>query len=137
MRLVCSKCGLAFESVLIDQGDAFKEILIKSQNHVKFRHQDIFGALALSVQMALAALATLIHFDECIVIPEDEKWVNQQMEKNQEIVMIALGYDPNEEEEEDDNDNQEEEGEEEISDLDKEVAAPEVPFFQENKDADN
>ena len=99
MRLVCSKCGLAFESVIIDRSIAFQELISKSQNHIKFKHPEEFKLLALGVQRALAALAVTIHFDECIMIPEEEVWVRDQIEENREMIMEAIGYKPEEDEE--------------------------------------
>jgi hypothetical protein len=42
------------------------------------------------------ALAQIVHFDECVVIPEDQVWIKEQIVENTKLVMMALGYDEDE-----------------------------------------
>jgi hypothetical protein len=111
MRVACSKCGLSFETLIIDQHQALKELEAKTINHVKHKHPEIFNPLAEGIQKASMCLARLLHFDECVVVPDNEVWLKDQLMDSQEVVMIAMGYDPNEDEE--DEEEELEEGEEE------------------------
>ena len=107
MRLVCKKCGFMFETLIIDQKIAFNDLGIKSSNHIKFKHPEIFEALAVAIQKCSMALAQLLHFDECIVVPEEEVWILSQLEEAQKVVMMALGFDPEEDDDDEDEDDDE------------------------------
>jgi hypothetical protein len=109
MRLLCSKCGTAWDSLIIDQRLAFKELVDKSTNHIKFKHPELFAALAVGIQKCSMALAQIVHFDECVVIPEEETWIQEQIMENTKLVMMALGFDAEEDEIEDEDDSEDEE----------------------------
>ena len=113
MTIVCSKCGKQFISVIVDRSLALKEVEGKSILHMRERHREIFEALAKGIQITGINLARLLHFDECVVVPEDEEFITEQLGECEEIVMMAIGYDPDtEEEDEEDGDGlEEEEGE--------------------------
>ena len=122
MRILCSKCGLAWDSVILDQRLAFSELVVKSTNHIKFKHPDLFNALAVGIQKCSMALAQIVHFDECVVIPEDQVWIKEQIVENTKLVMMALGYDEDEDEgDEDDSEDDTDEEEERDSSKESEV----------------
>jgi hypothetical protein len=132
MRLVCKKCGAQFDSLLIDQRQAFNELVTKSTNHVKFRHKQVFEALAVAIQKCSMSLAQFLHFDECVIVPENEEWVQEQLEETQKMLAEAiLGFDPFEEDEEEeeeeteDTDDEPQVGEIETIDLVSETPSPE------------
>ena len=56
MRVACSKCGLSFETLIIDQHQALKELEAKTINHVKHKHPEIFNPLADGIQNRVGIL---------------------------------------------------------------------------------
>jgi hypothetical protein len=101
MIILCSKCGERFESLIIAQELAYKEVFGASCRHVKTKHPAMFAEMARAIAMSVGALTTLMHLDEFVVVPEDEKVVIEAIDKNREIIMAALGYDPEDDEDED------------------------------------
>lgn len=99
MKILCSKCGAIFESLIVDKKEAWKELQVKSTNHVMKKHKGTFELLAKGVQMASMALASIMHNNEFVIIPEDEKFPQEAMEFNENTVMMAIGYDYDEDEE--------------------------------------
>lgn len=117
MKLTCKFCGYQFESLILDKEIALKELETKSTRHIQQKHEDKLQQLATAIQVANYSLTSFMHFDNCVFIPEDETFVQGQIDKRQEIVMVALGYDPKleeEEEEEYEDDEVEDEDEEEV-----------------------
>lgn len=111
MKILCKVCGKTFESVIVDRDLAFREVEEMSTQHVRLHHKELFAAVAKGVQKCSFALARILHFDNCAVIPDDESYAIGKIEGTEELVMLALGYDPDveeEEEEEEDDDNEEE-----------------------------
>ena len=107
MTLVCSKCGYQFVSFIIDKHVALKELEDKIARHTREKHPEIFAGLAVAIQKACFALASLMQISEMIMIPEQETFVEEIMEERKEIVMLGLGYDPAEDAEEEDEDEEE------------------------------
>ena len=120
MIIYCSKCGEKFYSLIIDQDIAYREVFNKSTQHVKNKHSDLFKEMLKAAGASMAALTTYMHFDEFVIVPDTENKITEIIEKAQEIVMAALGYDPGEEEddEEDDIDSSEEGGEPDLGVID-------------------
>lgn len=102
MRVVCSKCGYQFESVIFDRQKALNEIEVKSTRHMKEKHGEEFAVVATAIQTCTIALSRLIHFGEFIVVPEQEDYVKEQLENAEEVIALACGFDEVEEEEEGD-----------------------------------
>jgi hypothetical protein len=102
MIIFCSKCEEKFESLIIDRKLAMKELVTKSMDHVRKKHREVFELLAMGIQKASTNLACYMHFDECVMIPEDERFIIEQIDEAQDMVMMAVGFDPTEEEEEED-----------------------------------
>ena len=107
MVILCSKCGERFESVIVDRDLAIKELSTTSTDHVRRKHRETFELLAKGIQKVSIAVATFMHFDECVTVPEEEKYILEKLDEVQELVMMAVGFDPDEIEE----DEEEEEGE--------------------------
>ena len=107
MIITCSKCGEKFESLIIDREIAYTEIFNASCKHVKNKHNAMFLEMARAVAVSLGALTTFLHFNEFILVREEETFVVDKVEQAQEVVLAAMGFDPEEEEDEED------EGEEE------------------------
>lgn len=110
MLMLCSKCGARFESLIVDRDLAFKEIMGVSMKHVQHRHKDMFNEMGKSMAICMAALSNFMHLSEFCIVPEEEEKIQDNMEQMQELVMVGIGFDP-EEDEEDDNEGDEEEGE--------------------------
>ena len=100
MIILCSKCGKRFESLIIDQNLAFKEISNASLRHIKVDHSAMFHEMSKAIAVSVIAMSTFMHFDEFVIVPEDELKIQEGLGKNQEIVMAAIGFDPDEEEDE-------------------------------------
>ena len=100
MIILCSKCGERFESLIIDQELAYKEVFNTSCRHVKTKHPAMFAEMAKMVAMCVGAMATFMHFNEFAVVPEDEAKIQEGIVKNQEVVMAAMGFDPEDDEDE-------------------------------------
>src|ERR1035437_1378504 len=100
MIILCSKCGERFESLIIDQELAYKEVFTASCRHVKTKHSAMFAEMARAIAVSVGAMTTFMHFEEFVVVPEDETKIQEGIMKNQEVVMVAIGFDPEEEEDE-------------------------------------
>ena len=100
MIILCSKCGERFESLIIDQELAYKEVFNTSCRHVKTKHPAMFAEMARAIAVSVGAMTTFMHFEEFVVVPEDETKIQEGIMKNQEVVMVAMGFDPEEEEDE-------------------------------------
>ena len=101
MIILCSKCGERFESLIIDQELAYKEVFGASCRHVKTKHPAMFAEMARAIAVSVGALTTFMHFEEFVVVPEDESKIQEGIAKSQEVVMAAMGFDPEDDEDED------------------------------------
>lgn len=126
MKILCSKCGEAFTSVIIDQDIAFKEVLVASMKHCRHKHKEQFELVGKAIAVGMANLTNFMHIDEFCVIPEDEEIIQGKVESMIETVMLGVGYDPQEDEEGEDEDLYTEEVVEELDPPD-EVPEVEVP----------
>jgi hypothetical protein len=104
MKVRCSKCDTPFESLIIDQDIAWKEILTKSSNHIKFKHPDMFKEMSQTVAITMTHLTAFMHISEFTIVGEEEIEIQNRLETCQEVVMAAIGFDSEEEEFEDDED---------------------------------
>jgi predicted transcriptional regulator len=104
MIILCSKCGERFESLIIDQELAYKEVFNASCRHVKTKHAAMFAEMARAIAVSIGAMTTFMHFEEFVVVPEDETKIQEGIMKNQEVVMVAMGFDPEDDEEDEDED---------------------------------
>lgn len=100
MRLVCTKCGYVLESLIIDKEIAWQDVSKQSIEHVKKVHRRVAEELAKTVTIASINLAVVAHVTEFLVIPEEEEFCQAKVSDAIETVMVAIGFDPNEEEEE-------------------------------------
>jgi hypothetical protein len=100
MRASCTKCGYQFESLDIGQERAFKEIEEKSTRHVKQKHGETVSLLSRATMECVVAMARLLHFNEFVMVPEEEDFILEQLSEAQDMVMMAIGFDPEEGEEE-------------------------------------
>jgi len=110
MRIVCSKCGEQFESLIVDRDLALKELETASSKHIHRRHKETYEQVAKAIAVCSVAIARLLHMTECVVIPEEEGYILEKIDEAQELVMMAIGYDPEEDEEDED----EEEGDDSL-----------------------
>jgi hypothetical protein len=117
MRVSCSKCNLVFESLIIDQDIAWKEILTKTSNHIKFKHLEMFKEMSQAVAVTMSHLTAFMHMSEFMIISDEEKEIQERLEKCQEVVMTAIGFDPYDEDEDEDEDLE-----------DNEIPAEEIPL---------
>ena len=83
-----------------------------SCRHVKTKHPAMFQEMSKAIAISVMSLTNFMHVNEFVVVPEDEKMINETVTRDQDIVMAALGYDPG-----DEDDDEEEEDEEEITEL--------------------
>jgi hypothetical protein len=104
MRASCTKCGYQFESVDIGQERAFKEIEEKSTRHVKQKHGETVSLLSKATMECVVSMARLLHFNEFVIVPEEENFILEQLSEAQDTVMMAIGFDPEEGEEEEEDD---------------------------------
>ena len=100
MRVTCSKCETPFESLIIDQDIAWREILTKSSNHIKFKHPAMFQEMSQTIAITMTHLTTFMHMNEFVIVGEEEKEIQERLEKCQEVVMSAIGFDVDEDEDE-------------------------------------
>lgn len=107
MRTACKMCGYQFESLILDKEMAFKEIEEKSTRHVAQKHPGECKEMQKAVAVIMPALLRVLHFGEFVMVPTDEEFVEARIDKSRDIVMAALGYDPEDMYEEE----EEEEGE--------------------------
>ncbi len=103
MKIICSKCGEVFESLILDQEIAFKDVLTHSMKHCNKKHREQFELVGKAVAIGMANLTNFMYIDEFVLIPEDEMLISEKVEKMIETVMLGVGYDPKE----DDNDEEE------------------------------
>ncbi len=108
MKILCSKCGDKFESLIIDQDMAFKEVMTSSMKHCRTKHKDQFELVGKAIAIGMANLTNFMHIDEFCVIPEDEEVVKGKVESMIETVMLGVGFDPEEDDEEETEDEVEE-----------------------------
>lgn len=101
MKLICSKCGTTFSSLIIDQELAYKEVFNKSVKHITTSHRAMFEEMQKSVAIGVGALTTFMHLSEFCLIPEDQIRLTAAMEQAQELILACVGYDPEEDDEED------------------------------------
>lgn len=130
MRILCSKCGEGFDSLIIDQSIAWKECIERSMKHVKYKHPEMFKAMGEAQQIAVPALSLFMHLNEFVMIPENNEFGKKSYEQTQELVMVSLGFDPDgDDEEEDVEDNEEtEESEPESTPIEKPTPGQPVPI---------
>lgn len=102
MIIVCSKCGEKFESLIVDRDLALKELEGASSRHVHKKHRELYEQVAKAIAICSVSIARVVHMTECMVVPEEETYIQEKIDEAQEIVMIAVGFDPEEEEEEED-----------------------------------
>jgi heterodisulfide reductase subunit C len=102
MRIICSKCGEVFESLIIDKEIAYKEVFDKSCKHVVKNHHAMYMTMGKAVGVSVNALTSFMHLSEFVVIPESEVRIQALMEQAQEIVMTAVGFEREEDDEEND-----------------------------------
>jgi hypothetical protein len=77
----------------------------------------MFQEMVKVVAISVGALTTFLHFSEFVVVSEDEKMINEKIEQSQEIVMTAMGFDPEEDEDEEDDIEEDEEPDTGVIDL--------------------
>jgi hypothetical protein len=94
VRVKCSKCDTPFESLIIDRDIAWKEILTKSSNHIKFKHPAMFQEMSQTIAITITHLTTFMHMNEFVIVGEEETEIQERLEKCREVVMGAIGYDP-------------------------------------------
>jgi len=115
---MCKKFGKAFESLIIDQELAYKEVFNASVKHVQQHHRVMFMDMQQSVAIGVNALTTFMHFNEFCLISEDQTRLTAGLEQAQELVMACLGYDPDGDE---DDDGDEDSGDDEGAESDEEL----------------
>lgn len=120
MRIACVKCGKPFESLIINQELAWKEIYGLALKHIMRQHNDVAAKLQGDVARLMVAASVYMTVSEALLVPEDEKFIAAHMEELQEVLMSAAGFDaediPDEEELEEDEPNEEVEEIEELED---------------------
>ena len=79
---------------------------------LRLKHPAMFQEMSKAIAISVMSLTNFMHVNEFVVVPEDEKMINEMVTRDQDIVMAALGYDPG-----DEDDEEEEEDEEEITEL--------------------
>jgi hypothetical protein len=61
----------------------------------------MFAEMARAIAISVGAMTTFMHFEEFVVVPEDESKIQEGIAKSQEVVMAAMGFDPEDDEDED------------------------------------
>lgn len=103
MIINCVRCNRAFESALVNNDEALKQLNEHLVRHVERKHPKTFRRVQAQISEAVLALTEYCMLAELSVIPETEEWILDRMETLEDKVMVAVGYDPEEEEEEEDN----------------------------------
>ncbi len=98
MIMLCSKCGTRFESLIVDRELAWKELYTTSAKHIQHRHKGMFEEMQKAVMISITSLTTFMHVSEFCTIPEEEVILQAIVEKAQDIVMAAIGFDPEDDE---------------------------------------
>lgn len=101
MRVVCGKCGDMFESLIIDQYLAWKELQDKTAKHAFVKHHDEAVIVAQAVQRAAIAIAMMLHVQEFVIVPTQEVFIMEQIAAARDVCMLAAGFEPEEADEAD------------------------------------
>lgn len=103
MIINCARCNRPFESAMVNPEEAWKELLLHVTRHVEKKHPKTFRRVTQEeLPRAIMALTEIYTVDQLIVVPESENWIPEHLDVAEDIVMTAVGYDPEEEEEEED-----------------------------------
>jgi len=136
MTITCAKCGHQLKSLDIDQSKAWVEVYGLFTKHIQRQHHNELNLLAQGLMKVSMALSVVLTMDEFGVVAVAEEYINKHLEESRDLVMLALGFDPEEEIEDGgggDTEDTEDDEENEASDvLSKDNAVIDV---KENEDA--
>lgn len=97
MVITCKECGLRFNSVIILAEEAWKEVYNKLGKHYEKDHPIVLKDHAVAVQRIASLMVGYLTITELTIVPEDQEWINGHMEKMQDMIMEAMGFDVEEE----------------------------------------
>jgi hypothetical protein len=111
MIVICKKCGYKFESLILNHDVAFEDINKKFNRHIEQKHADLIPELQQAMRMLQAALVMAVHYTEWALVPDNQDEVHKRLQKARDVVMVGIGFEPEEteEEEEEEDDGEEEE----------------------------
>jgi hypothetical protein len=114
MIINCARCNRPFQSAMVDPEQAWKELLLHLTKHVETKHPNTFRRVTeKELPRAIMALTEVYTVDSLVVVPESEEWIQQHISDQEDIVMMSIGYDPEDEDQIEDDDD-EDEGQEPI-----------------------
>lgn len=128
MKVLCSKCGAVFDSVILDKELRIKQILQKLSEHALRKHNQNFQLLNKGLVKAVSCLSSLMLIDEFAVIPEDQTELQELHDDFEVIVMQSIGYDPDEIEDDDAVSDDEIEDSEEVTEVEVPTDTPQEPL---------
>jgi hypothetical protein len=118
MKLTCVTCNKEFNSLIVDKVMAWNECYTKLINHTMKRHPEVIATLQVEIQKAIGSLTSYLTVTRLAQVPEDEVYLNLLVDEFQRDIMVAAGFEEDDELEEDEN---QEKGE--AKDVDKEYIA--------------
>lgn len=101
MIINCARCNRPFQSALVDNAEAWRELNLHLMKHVEKNHPKTFRRITnTELPELIMALTEFYTMSALVVIPESEEWLMDHAEELQDKVMLGMGFDPEEEEEE-------------------------------------
>ena len=93
MTLFCQRCGEKFDSLIIDQNIAMREVTERIVKHCIAKHHEAFKLLQEGIVKVSLAAGGFLTLTELARVPEDEKFVIDKLSECQDILMAAVGFD--------------------------------------------
>ena len=93
MKVIC-RCGSIFESLIIDKNKAIEEVYTKLIGHALKSHSERVREIQQLTMVTTKALVFVTTLKAFGVIPDGELVLQEELDKCEEAVMKALGYDP-------------------------------------------
>ena len=95
MKIKCAICDKQFSSLVIDFDIAWGQVYEQVMRHAMHKHQSEFYRVKAEIDTAAKALALFLTVGELVEFNEqDEPRLAAEIEKTQEVIMIAAGFEP-------------------------------------------
>ena len=95
MTLTCRRCGIIFDSLIIDGNLALQEVTNRLVMHCSHKHPQVTEILKTAIVKANLAVGGMLTLTELASISDDEKFINAKLDECQEIIMAAAGFTKN------------------------------------------
>ena len=99
MTIGCKFCVQLVSSLIIDNDLAFQDLTKRVLKHFQSKHSSELKETQQKIQQCSLAYLKYLSMTLAVAVPEDEKWLIEEVTKAQDIVMASLGFEAAEREE--------------------------------------